>query len=118
MKAIRVIIINIAVAIVGGLLVISFMRFFVPIDWFSVILSFAGAATGSLAVDLFRWFRVRCRVVELHEDVVQVIDEIFEKNVNGHNSKEIGYIKGRNWTLPLTPKQIAEMNKALYVKSN
>lgn len=88
--------INVFVTIIGGLIV-SF--------------AFVGVTIGSLAVDLFHWFRAR-RSNELQEDVVQVIDKIFEKNI--YNSQETGFIRARRWTIPLTPEQITEMNKVLY----
>ena len=65
----KVIIINIVVTIVSGLLVLSFLRFFVTIDWIYVILSFAGSAIGSLSVDLFHWFRARRRHLEEHYEI-------------------------------------------------
>ena len=109
------IITNIVAIIVGGLFVVGVVSIFATLDVFSVILSFVGAAIGSLSVDLFRWFRARRRPNELHEDVVQVIDQIFDKNIYGHNSQETGYIRAKGWKVPLTPEQITEMNKVLYV---
>ena len=114
---------NIAATIVGGLIVVGIMSIFMSLDWASITFAFIGAAIGSLTVDLFHWFGARrfhwfrARVSnELHEDVVQVIDTIFERNM--HNYQETGYIRARGWKVPLTPEQIIEMNKVLYVENS
>lgn len=109
--------INIVVTIIGGLFVVGVASIFTTLDWVSISFTFVGVAIGSLAVDLFHWFRAR-RSNELHEDVIQVIDKIFEKNIYGHNSQETGYIRAKGWKVPLTPEQITQMNKVLYVESN
>lgn len=109
--------INVVVTIIGGLIVVGVASIFITLDWVSISFAFVGVAIGSLAVDLFHWFRAR-RSNELHEDVVQVIDKIFEKNIYGHNSQETGYIRARGWKVPLMPEQITEMNKVLYVDTS
>lgn len=105
---------NVVATIIGGFIVVGVMRIFVTVDWLSFYLAFIGALLGSLVVDLFRIFRAR-KKAELHDDVVEIIDKIYAKNSHGYNPMEIGYIRGKGWTVPLTPEQEVQMKKVLYV---
>lgn len=108
------ILVNIVATVVGGLLVIGVMRIFVTVDWLSFCFAFLGALLGSLLVDLFRIIKAR-KKAELHDDVVQIIDKIYAQNSHGYNPMEIGYIRAKGWTVPLTHEQEIQMKKVLYV---
>jgi len=105
------------ILIVGfsGTFVLSVMYCFIDLNFWTITNTYAGASVGSLAVDMFKWLKKR-RTEQLREDVVEVINQIYDKYANGYNSTEIGYIRTKKWKLPLTPEQETQMRKVLCPK--
>lgn len=88
-----------------------------PLDLFCL---YFGAFCGSFAVDVFRWWRRRERTPALKDDVIEIIDKIYERNIEyaDHTPEERGYINAKRWSIPLSQEQLNQMNKVLYVKNN
>lgn len=87
-----------------------------PLDLFFL---YFGAFCGSLAVDIFRWFRHKRKecLPPLQDDVIEAINKIYERNID-YSPMERGYINAKRWTLPLDPDQEKQLNKVFNVKNN
>jgi hypothetical protein len=57
---------------------------------------------------LFRFFRRRPLESDLPDDVMEAINQIYEKHID-YSAEQRGYITARKWKKPLTPEQEKEL---------